>query len=256
MSSAPKLLAFVAHPDDESFGCGSLLAQAAARGYDVAVCTATMGELGEPAAGYDLAGRSLAECRWTELLEATALLGARCLPSLGLSDSGWGNELAPGSLCATDVADVAKLVGSTIVAHQPDVVVVIAGDDGHRDHVRLRDIVRDAFPVSAPSGSSLYQWCLPNRLMRRWAREVARLRPDTAHLALAELGTADEMITTVVDTSEQLARRRAAIAAHASQTSPYQGLSEDLEREFLTRDHLIRVYPTPPAGLREDWFCR
>ena len=41
------LLVFVAHPDDESFGCGSVIAEAVARGYRVAVCTASLGEAGE-----------------------------------------------------------------------------------------------------------------------------------------------------------------------------------------------------------------
>jgi LmbE family N-acetylglucosaminyl deacetylase len=88
-----------------------------------------------------------------------------------------------------------------------------------------------------------YHWCLPNELMRRWAEQMARLRPDTAHLDLevAELGTPGERITDVLETSAQLAARRAAIAAHASQTSPYAGLPDDLAAAFLSRDHLIRV---------------
>jgi hypothetical protein len=69
------------------------------------------------------------------------------------------------------------------------------------------------------------------------------LRPETAHLALglAELGTTDDRITDVLDTRAHLPARRAAIAAHASQTSPYEGLSPELADAFLTTDNLIRV---------------
>jgi hypothetical protein len=35
----------------------------------------------------------------------------------------------------------------------------------------------------------------------------------------------------------------AALAAHASQTSPYAGLPDELAEAFLTREHLIRVSP-------------
>jgi LmbE family N-acetylglucosaminyl deacetylase len=254
MTRNNRLLVFVAHPDDESFGCGSVIAAAASRGYDVAICTATLGEAGEPAPGYDLAGRDLGLCRLNELRTAAGILGARHLPPLGLADSGWDGPPAPDTLCATGAGELADLVGGVIRAENPAIVMTIAGDDGHRDHVWLRQAVHAAFATHAPAGASLYQWCLPNGLMRRWAEEVARLRPGSAHLGIAELGTGDETITTVIDTAGQLPRRRSAIAAHASQTSPYEGLSADLEYEFLTRDHLVRVVPPPTPGLRETWF--
>ena len=48
---APRLLVVVAHPDDEAFGCGSVLAHATRRGLRSTVVCATRGELGEPAPG-------------------------------------------------------------------------------------------------------------------------------------------------------------------------------------------------------------
>lgn len=45
----------------------------------------------------------------------------------------------------------------------------------------------------------------------------------------------------VLDASAFLDARECAIAVHASQTSPYEGLPDDLRRDFLTRDHLVRV---------------
>jgi N-acetyl-1-D-myo-inositol-2-amino-2-deoxy-alpha-D-glucopyranoside deacetylase len=77
--------------------------------------------------------------------------------------------------------------------------------------------------------------------MRRWAEHMAQTRPDLAHLRHADLGTPDESITLVLDSSAHLGIRERAIAAHATQTSPFHGLPEELRRAFLTREHLVEV---------------
>ena len=249
------ILVVIAHPDDESFGCGSTIAYAASRGARVGVCCATSGEAGEIAEGVDLHGRRLADVRAEELRRATEILGAQCVEPLGLVDSGWDGPAPDGSLCGVPSDDLANRVGEVIERHRPDAVLTLAGDDGHRDHLRLAAATEQAFADAAGAGASLYRWCLPNDLMRRWAEEMAALRPDTAHLALeiASLGTPPSECTTVLDTSRFLDRRRAAVAAHRTQTSPYDGLSPDLENAFLTKDYLIRVANGPrsdDAGAR------
>ena len=73
-------LAVVAHPDDESFGCGSLLAAAAVRGAEVTVVCATRGEAGQPAA--PVTG-DLGAVREAELRAAADRLGVHRVEVLG-----------------------------------------------------------------------------------------------------------------------------------------------------------------------------
>lgn len=235
------MLAVVAHPDDESFGCGSLLAHAATIGCRVAVCCASSGEAGEPAPGFDLGSRSLGEVRSGELQVAADRLGVSEIMRLGLADSGWEGDPSSVSICGISFEDLVGKVGAVFEEADPDTVVTLAGDDGHRDHIRVRDAVVAAGRTRP--WLRVYQWCLPNDLMREWAEQMSRLRPDTAHLAqeISVLGTAPHEITDQLDTGRVLATRRYAMAAHASQTSPYDGLPEDLATAFLTRDHLKRV---------------
>jgi LmbE family N-acetylglucosaminyl deacetylase len=86
--------------------------------------------------------------------------------------------------------------------------------------------------------------------MRRWVDHMKVARPDMEHLDadVAALGTPDEELTTVIDVAEHLGLRERAMAVHASQTSPFEGLPEDLRRAFLATDHLRRVRPAWPGG--------
>ncbi|MGY1805291.1 PIG-L deacetylase family protein [Blastococcus sp. SYSU D00922] len=234
-------LVAVAHPDDESFGCGSTIAHAAARGAEVTVVCATRGEAGETVPG--TVDGDLGTVREAELRRAAARLGVARVELLGYRDSGFDGDLPDGSLCAAPVDEVARTLARLIAELQPQVLLTLDGSDGHRDHLHIGAAAREAVADAAGPAPLLVEYCLPNSLLRGWLDEMRAVRPDTAYHALdpAGLGREDADITDVVDTSDVLDRREAAIAEHRSQVSPFEGLSDGLRRAFLTADHLARV---------------
>ena len=246
-------LVVVAHPDDEAFGCGSLIARAAVSGADVTVACATRGEAGEVRPGTPDPG-DLGAVREAELHRAAARLGAGRVELLGYRDSGFAGELPAGALCAAPVQEVAAVLGRLVADARPDVVIVLDGSDGHRDHAHVRAAARAALRALPGPRPLLAEHCLPNSLMRRWLEEMRRLRPGTAYLELDPdvLGRPDSEVTDVLDVAAVLDRREAAMAEHRSQVSPFDGLTAELRRAFLTTDHLARVdvvpQRTPPAA--------
>jgi LmbE family N-acetylglucosaminyl deacetylase len=208
----------------------------------VTVACATRGEAGELPPGSPDCG-DLGAVREAELHRAAAALGVARVELLGYRDSGFDGPPPPGSLCAAAPADVAAVLARLAADLRPDVVVVLDGSDGHRDHLAVRAAVRTALAGPAQPPPALYEHCLPNALMRRWLEEMRSLRPDTAYHGLdpAVLGRPDAEVTDVLDVSGVLDRREAAMAEHRSQASPFDGLSDDLRRAFLTTDHLARV---------------
>ena len=204
-------LVAVAHPDDETFGCGSVIARAAARGAVVTVACATRGEAGEPAPGHTDRG-DLGAVREAELHQAAAKLGAARVELLAYRDSGFDGEPPPGSLCAAPLDTVAGVLARLVTDLCPTVVVILDGSDGHRDHRRVRAAMHAALRSvrgTHPEGTAqLYEHCLPNSLMRRWLDEMRSLRPGTAYHSLdpADLGRDDAEITDVVDVRDALPR--------------------------------------------------
>jgi LmbE family N-acetylglucosaminyl deacetylase len=249
-----KLLVVVAHPDDESFGCGSLLAHAAAVGYETSVLCATRGEAGESRIDA-LTSKTidLAAHREAELRDAARILGVRQVRLLEHRDSGMTGDPDPGALAAADPEVVAAEVRSVVDELCPDVVVTLDASDGHRDHVVIRDATLAAVESAAHRPEATYLWCLARSSMLRWAEHMRRSGGGDAYLAVAELGTPDDEITTEIDVSAHLPTRWRAIRAHTSQASPYDELPDDLAREFLATDRLRlvagvdRLAPVTPA---------
>jgi N-acetyl-1-D-myo-inositol-2-amino-2-deoxy-alpha-D-glucopyranoside deacetylase len=243
-----RLLVVVAHPDDETFGCGSLLAHAAAKGVTTIVACATRGEKGTPATGSGLDPADMAVVRAAELRAAALLLGVERVELFSWADSGMDGVPAPGTLVDAPVDDVARVVAALIDDVRPDVIVTLDGSDGHRDHTHIRDATLIAQQRATWRTPRVYLQCLPQALMRRWVELLAEKQPDSDHLALGDLGTPEELITTVIDTASYLPLREQAMALHASQTSPYEVMPHALRHDFLAVDRLRRVYPEWSGG--------
>ena len=229
----PTLMVVVAHPDDETFGCGSVLAHATAHGWRSVVVCATRGELGEPAPGSRLRPEQLPEAREAELRTACRVLGVGRVELLGHLDSGMTGPPAAGSLVAADPARLRDQLAALVDEVRPDIVVTLDGGDGHRDHAAVRDATLAALDRVHHRPLRTYLHCLPRSLM--------------TELTGLPIGTPDDEITTVVDVASLLDRRGQAIRAHASQLPPFDAMDARLRRAFLTADHLRRVDP-PWAG--------
>ncbi|MDN4171434.1 PIG-L family deacetylase [Nocardioides sp. SOB77] len=247
-SVRPRLLVVVAHPDDEAFGCGSVLAHASAAGARTVVACATRGELGEPAPGSGLTRADLPTARERELRDACTLLGVERVEVLGYLDSGVDGPPAPGSLDAADPAGLRDRVAALYDEVRPDVVVTLDASDGHRDHAAVRDAVLAALDTAAHRPAATYLSCLARSLMAAFTG---------ADPATTTLGTPDADITTYVDVADLLDLRWQAIRTHASQVPPFDAMDKELQHGFLAVDRLVRVDPPWAGGPAETtWIPR
>ena len=244
-AAGTRLQVVVAHPDDETFGCGSILLHAVSAGAVTAVCCATRGEAGEVADGVEIPPGGVGELREGELRTAADLLGVERVDLLDFLDSGMTGAAGPDALVSVDAKLVHARISQSVDAFGPDVIVTLDASDGHRDHARVRDVTIE---VAAERGVPVYLHCLPRTVMKQWAERMSLEHSDSAYLALGELGTPEEHITHVVDTSDFWQQRWTAIRAHRSQTSPFEGLPDDLARAFLCREHLTAVEKPSAAG--------
>lgn len=240
---APRLLVVVAHPDDETFGCGGLLLHASAVGFDTFVTCATRGEAGEDPDGRS--GTELGEVRATELGRAADVLGVSGVELLDFADSGMAGPAPDRSLVRADLAEVVAAVAESMRRVRPDAVLTLDASDGHRDHVRIREATLLA--AAEVGVATVHLSCLPASLMRQWVARMRAEQPDKEHVRDADepvLGTPDVEISTLVDVREHRERLALAMAEHASQESPYENLPADLRDAFLDTARARRITPT------------
>ena len=240
------IVSFHAHPDDEALLTGGWLAQRSAAGDRVVLVFATDGGAGLTSAG---AG-PLGVRRRAEAAASAQALGASAVEWLGYADSGMADApgRGPGRFTDAPVADAALRLAALLDEEDADVLTGYDanGGYGHPDHVHLHHVARRAQALAAR----------PPRLLeatrdRTWlVRGLTVLRPFARRLpGLTVPG--DDIYSTAaqvslrVDVRDQLAAKRAALAAHATQAS---GGVRTLA--------LLRLLPSPLArwALGTEWF--
>ncbi len=258
------MLAIFPHPDDETFSAAGVMAAAVVRGVPVTVISATRGEAGECSIpGLDDPER-LGVVRERELRDAMQQLGVTDVRFLTYRDSGMeGSPEAqhPQALVRAPVDAVAAMLVPHIRTVRPQVIITYGQDGlyGHPDHLHLHYAALQAVEFAADpahTGRATSEPWQTSRLYFATAPREDMLemleRPDSplqslSPAALANLGTPRADITHVIDIGPWAEKKRAAIAAHLTQTGeggPLAGIPlEALERR-LAHEYFVRA-PLP-----------
>lgn len=222
-----------AHPDDEALATGGTMARMADEGHRVVLVVATSGEEGEPVPGVLATGESLGDRRVAELAEAAEILGVERLVNLGYRDSGMVGEDAnghPDCFWQADVDEAVAYLASALADEAPDVLVVYDPDGGygHPDHIQVH---RVGHRWAETADIDRVRWVTMNRDAIRTSIEAALADEDSwsddgmleqrrDRAESESFGMPDAEITHAIDVSTVIGRKRAAIAAHASQIAP------------------------------------
>jgi LmbE family N-acetylglucosaminyl deacetylase len=214
------VLAVVAHPDDESFGLGAVLAELAARGVPVALLCFTHGE----ASTLHGAPGELTTVRSLELQAAGAVLA---LSRVELHD------YPDGRLAGVPLDELAGHVRRLAAQERPSHLLAfdVGGVTGHPDHHRATEAALAAGPGI---GLPVLAWALPATVAQRLNTE----------LGTAFTGRTPAELDAALTVSRD--RQRRAIACHRSQSTANPVLWRRLE--LLGDQEYLRVLST--AGSR------
>ena len=219
-----RVVAVHAHPDDEVLFTGGTLADMAARGAEVTVVTATLGEegeiIGEPYQGLAVTDQ-LGGFRAWELKRALDALGVRGVQLGGFGhfrDSGMEGSPAhdnPRAL-VNRVDEAAQLLEQQFAALQPHAVLTYGPDGGygHPDHIAVHRAVHAAAPQDLHIWWAVFERGAHYSGLESIDAPEGWSLPDQAYLDNFTNQGAD---VTYELSSEALEAKRAAMRAHATQ---------------------------------------
>ncbi|UCF60726.1 MAG: PIG-L family deacetylase [Anaerolineaceae bacterium] len=269
-----RLLAVLAHPDDESFGPGGTLALYASRGVDVHLICATNGEAGEVKPellkGYD----HVRQLRLDELRCATSILGLKDVHLLGYRDSGMPgspDNQHPEALAVAPISEVASRITTLIRQIRPQVILTFDPQGGyhHPDHIAVHRATVEAFsaagdPNRYPNGLSPFK---PKKLYyhvfsHRYFRLLVLLLPifgidprrwgRNADIDLVEITSHSFTIHARIDIRSVAEIKSKAAACHKSQSGPPTSrIFSWLTRLTAGRETFMRAHPSAHEGLLE-----
>lgn len=231
------LVTVFAHPDDETFSVGGSVAAAVDAGARVVAICATRGEAGQIADPHLATPDTLGDIREAELRAACAELGVHDVRLLGYRDSGMdgsADNADPRALASAPDDEVVDRIAAHFQELRPDVVVTFepGGVYGHPDHRKISRCCTAAFDLVP--GARLFHAGPARSAFKAMLTEMkaAGVGEPFPFDGSDTFGTADADITTIVDVSAQLPRKRRALAAHRTQIDPWLASLPD---EWLDR---------------------
>jgi N-acetyl-1-D-myo-inositol-2-amino-2-deoxy-alpha-D-glucopyranoside deacetylase len=251
------LLVALAHPDDETFGTGGLMARAVEEGHRVVIVCATRGEVGEIADPSLATPETLGAVRERELRDAARALGVEEVRFLGFRDSGMAGtpeNSDPRALVNAPADDVVGALVRVIREVRPDVAVTFepGGIYGHPDHVTISERATAAVEAAADAktwpdaGSAfrvprLYYVALPRSVLQgfRSEAEKAGVQWGLADAMPIEQAVPDEKIDAALDVTPWIARKKAAVAAHATQLGTMNKMPEGFTERMFGREWFV-----------------
>jgi LmbE family N-acetylglucosaminyl deacetylase len=269
MADELTLMAVHAHPDDEASSTGGVLATYSAQGIRTVVVTCTNGEFGDAPGGVKPGqdgheAQTVAQLRLAELRESAKILGVSDLETLGYHDSGmpdWDYKDRPEAFCNVPLAEVAGRVGALMERYRPQVVVSYdpEGPYQHPDHVHAARAAAEAargtgipakFYLTAMRPSD---WLKISEALRELGEEVPGPTNVTPEMR-AQMAEAEGRITTTIDITPVLPRKRDALFAHSSQISEswFSKIPPDIAEAAFGRESFIRASDSTGTPLPED----
>jgi LmbE family N-acetylglucosaminyl deacetylase len=257
MTDKLKLMAVLAHPDDESLGFGGILAKYAAEGIETSLVTATRGERGWFGDEREYPGlEALGQRREAELRAAAEVLAIRSVDFLGYLD---------GELDQAHPAEVvAKIVGHLRLV-KPDVVVTFGPDGsyGHPDHIAISQCTTAAIIEAASPDSLYYRDLAPHSVAKLYYMAPTRDLLDVYQFVFGDLvmhidgverrgaGWPEWQITTRVDTLTYWRTVWKAVCCHRTQLPAYhllEGLPEEKHKALWGCQTYYRAFSLVNGG--------
>ena len=282
MAGELRFMSVHAHADDETITMGGTLATLHDRGVRTCNVCCTDGKVATIVAAdmpEETTRPRLAAIRQEELRAACAILGVDEVVFLEYGDSGmWGADTneAPDAFWKTDIhAAVGRLVAE-IRRFRPHVVATYngIGGYGHPDHIQAHRITVLAVEAASQqvlypgSGdpwrvSKLYYTAMAESFFRK-ASELAKAAGQAPPFHVddpAELPfiLPDGWVTTSLDVTEGLTRKREALIAHHSQIGPDWPLltipPEVMREHFNHETYELAVSHVPTTWPETDLFA-
>ncbi|HSJ45202.1 MAG TPA: PIG-L family deacetylase [Euzebyales bacterium] len=236
------ILGVWAHPDDEAYLTGGLMALARQAGQHVVVATATRGEAGT--SDPDVwPPRRLARVREAELSASLSALGVTEHHFLGYVD---------GTLPHQDLDEAIGRVAEIMTAVRPDTIVTFGPDGltGHADHRRVSTWTTVARELVAPDARLLYATTTTS-FVERWQHLHDRfdiyMDPD-----LPMRTSPDQIALEVVLDGALADRKLVALRAQASQTADLiAAMGEQVYRAWTSTETFraaLSMIPGPVAA--------